>query len=198
MVEFLKTELAGYPNLEVQGQDALQYTFEDLPEHTIIVANLPYNISTPLLFRLMQYAPCIRDMLFMLQREVVLRMTATPGGKTYGRLTVMLAAVARIERLFDVGRGAFTPPPRVDSAIVRLVPHREPPFPVPDRRLFATIVATAFSHRRKTLRNALAGLVTADDIENAGLDPGVRPEVVDPEGFSALAVQIHKGRQPSS
>ncbi|MDH3589779.1 MAG: 16S rRNA (adenine(1518)-N(6)/adenine(1519)-N(6))-dimethyltransferase RsmA [Gammaproteobacteria bacterium] len=187
-----RKEFARHGDLRVHESDALDFDFTTLGHDNLrVFGNLPYNISTPLLFHLMDQSNCIEDMLFMLQFEVVQRMTAGPGNKIYGRLTVMLAAAATVEQQFTVGRGAFTPPPRVDSAIVRLVPHREPPFPIPDHDLFAKVVATAFSHRRKTLRNALAGLASPADIEAAGLDPGSRPETIDPEGFSAIAMQLH-------
>jgi 16S rRNA A1518/A1519 N6-dimethyltransferase RsmA/KsgA/DIM1 with predicted DNA glycosylase/AP lyase activity len=129
----------------------------------------------------------INDMHFMLQREVVERMAAPPGSKTYGRLSVMLAAACRVEALFDIGPGAFRPPPKVWSSIVRLEPWREPPFPVPDAALFAEVVRRAFGQRRKTLRNALAGLVDADAIRAAGCDPGARAETLPPEAFARLA-----------
>jgi 16S rRNA (adenine1518-N6/adenine1519-N6)-dimethyltransferase len=151
-----------------------------------LVGNLPYNISTPLLFRFVAQAAVIEDMHFMLQREVVERMAAGPGNKSYGRLTVMLAAACRVEQLFDIGPGAFRPPPRVWSSLVRLVPWRNPPFPIPDPARFEAMVRQAFSQRRKTLRNALAGLADETTIRAAGLDPGVRAETLPPEAFARL------------
>lgn len=186
-----RKDFARFGQLTVHESDALRFDFSSLGKSDLrVFGNLPYNISTPLLFHLMSHANLIQDMLFMLQREVVERMTAVPGNKTYGRLTIMLAAVARVENLFAVGKDAFHPPPRVDSAMVRLVPYREPPFPVTDKALFAMVVTTAFSHRRKTLRNALASMATIADIEAAGQDPSTRPETIDPAGFSAIATQI--------
>jgi len=152
-----------------------------------LVGNLPYNISTPLLFRFIQQAPVIEDMHFMLQREVVERMTAGPGSKIYGRLSVMIAVACRAEALFDIGPGAFRPPPKVWSSIVRLVPWREPPFPVPDPQRFAEVVRRAFGQRRKTLRNALAGLVDVETIRAVGCDPGARAETLPPGDFARLA-----------
>ena len=114
-------------------------------------------------------------------------MVAAPGSKVYGRLTVMLAAACTAERLFDIGPGAFQPPPRVMSSVVRLVPHAEAPFSISDPQRFARLVSQAFSMRRKTLRNALKGLITAAEIEQAGIDPQARPETVPPAGFAALA-----------
>lgn len=152
-----------------------------------IVGNLPYNISTPLLFHLLASRAAIADMHFMLQKEVVDRMVAPPGNKTYGRLTVMLAAACAATALFRVGRGAFQPPPAVDSTVVRLVPHPGDPFPLPDPDRFARVVAAAFSMRRKTLRNSLRGLVDAAMFAAAGIDSERRPETLAPAEFASLA-----------
>ena len=159
-----------------------------------IVGNLPYNISTPLLFRLLQQRAAIGDMHFMLQKEVVERMAAQPGGKEYGRLTVMLAVYAEVEALFDVGPGAFQPRPKVWSAIVRLRPARGPRFDIGDDGVLRTVVTAAFSHRRKTLRNGLKTLLTAEDIEACGIDPGARPETLAPAQFGLLAARRHRLR----
>jgi len=152
-----------------------------------IIGNLPYNISTPLLFRLLRQRAAIGDMHFMLQKEVVDRMAAQPGGKEYGRLTVMLAAYAEVEALFDVGPGAFTPRPKVWSAIVRLRPAIAPRFDIGDDGVLRTLVTAAFSHRRKTLRNGLKNLLTGPDIEACGIDPNLRPETLAPAQFGLLA-----------
>ena len=152
-----------------------------------VVGNLPYNISTPLLFHLLDQVHWVRDMHFLLQREVVERMTAEPGSKRYGRLTVMLAARADARALFGVPPGAFHPPPKVHSAVVRIVPLAEPRVPPERFEHFAQIVNRAFSSRRKTLRRGLAGLIEPGDLEAAGLDPGERPENIDVAGFDALA-----------
>ncbi|MDB6086480.1 MAG: ribosomal small subunit methyltransferase [Gammaproteobacteria bacterium] len=157
-----------------------------------IVGNLPYNISTPLLFRLLKQRAAIGDMHFMLQKEVVNRMAAQPGGKEYGRLTVMLAAYTEVEALFDVGPGAFTPRPKVWSAIVRLRPALEPRFDIGDEAVLRTLVTAAFSHRRKTLRNGLKGLLTGTDIEACGVDPQSRPETLAPPQFGLLAARYHR------
>jgi 16S rRNA (adenine1518-N6/adenine1519-N6)-dimethyltransferase len=154
-----------------------------------IVGNLPYNISTPLLFRLLKQRAAIGDMHFMLQKEVVDRMAALPGGKEYGRLTVMLAAYAEVEALFDVGPGAFQPRPKVWSAIVRLRPALEPRFAIGNDGALRTLVTAAFSHRRKTLRNGLKTLLTGEDIEACGIDPGLRPETLAPAQFGLLAAR---------
>jgi len=154
-----------------------------------IVGNLPYNISTPLLFHLLSQRAAIADMHFMLQKEVVDRMAAAPGGKEYGRLTVMLAAYAEVTSLFDVGPGAFQPPPRVWSAVVRLRPSLEPRFAIGGDSALKSLVTAAFSHRRKTLRNSLKGLLTGEDIEVCGIDPQLRPETLSPAQFGRLAVR---------
>ncbi len=157
-----------------------------------IVGNLPYNISTPLLFRLLAQHGAISDMHFMLQKEVVDRMAAQPGGKEYGRLTVMIAAVAEVESLFDVGPGAFQPRPKVWSAIVRLRPAASPRFEVGNDGVLRTLVTAAFSHRRKTLRNGLKGLLTPQDIEACGIDPQLRPETLAPAQFGRLAAHYSR------
>ncbi len=152
-----------------------------------VCGNLPYNISTPLLFHLLESRGAISDMHFMLQKEVVDRIVAPPGGKAYGRLTVMLAAACRAESRFRVGRGAFQPPPAVDSAVVRLVPHEADPFPMPDPARFARLVAAAFGMRRKPLRNSLRGLVDAGQFAAAGIREERRPETLSPAEFARLA-----------
>lgn len=152
-----------------------------------LVGNLPYNVSSPILFHALAHAPAIRDMHFMLQKEVVDRMAAAPGSKVYGRLSVMLQAYCRVTPLFKVPPGAFRPPPKVDSAVVRLVPRAEQEIGIADRGRFAAIVRAAFGQRRKTLRNALQGVADADAISAAGLEPGLRAEQVDVAGFVRLA-----------
>jgi 16S rRNA (adenine1518-N6/adenine1519-N6)-dimethyltransferase len=152
-----------------------------------VIGNLPYNISTPLLFHLLDQSTCIHDMLFMLQKEVVDRMAAAPGGKDYGRLSVMIQWQLRVEKLFDVPPGAFTPPPKVDSSVVRLVPHAVPPVQVRDAEVFAQVVRAAFAQRRKTLRNNLKGLLTSDALESLGIDPQRRAETLTLAEFAELA-----------
>jgi 16S rRNA (adenine1518-N6/adenine1519-N6)-dimethyltransferase len=152
-----------------------------------IVGNLPYNISTPMLFHLLSQRAAIADMHFMLQREVVDRMAARPGGKDYGRLTVMLAAYAEVDRLFNVGPGAFQPPPKVWSALVRVRPTLHPRFAIGDEGALRSLVTAAFSHRRKTLRNGLKGLLSSAEMELCGIDPSSRPESLAPAQFGRLA-----------
>jgi 16S rRNA (adenine1518-N6/adenine1519-N6)-dimethyltransferase len=172
--------------------DALEFDFEALAKarggRLRVIGNLPYNISTPLLFRLLAAAPAIRDLHVMLQREVVARMAAAPGTSDYGRLTVMLAPWVSVEQLFDIGPGAFKPPPRVWSAVARLTVRSPPAFAVAPQ--FAQLVAAAFSQRRKTLRNALRGLLEPKDIEACGVDPQVRAETLAPEILNRLATQL--------
>ena len=175
--------------LVVHSADALHFDFGALASGAgslRVVGNLPYNVSTPLLFRLLEYSHAIKDMHVMLQREVVDRMTAGPGGKDYGRLTVMLGAAARCEALFDVGPGAFRPPPKVWSTVVRVTP-RVPDFRIADRERFAALVAHLFSMRRKTLGRALKGRLTPEQIAAAGIDARARPETLAPAEFARLA-----------
>jgi 16S rRNA (adenine1518-N6/adenine1519-N6)-dimethyltransferase len=175
--------------LVVHTADALDFDFGSLaagPKSLRVVGNLPYNVSTPLLFHLLQFRDAIRDLHVMLQREVVERMTARPGGKDYGRLTVMLAAAARCDALFDVGPGAFHPPPKVWSTVVRITP-RDPDFAIADRAKFAALVAHLFSMRRKTLGRALKGRIDAGRIAALNIDPMARPETLPPSDFAKLA-----------
>lgn len=186
----LRARCEALGELVIYNTDVLKFDFRALRGSGAplrVCGNLPYNISTPVLFRLLAVGDCIADLHFMLQKEVVLRMAALPGSRTYGRLTVMLAAACRVEPLFRVGRGAFNPPPAVDSMVVRLVPYTTVPFPLPDPARFARLVAAAFMARRKTLRNGLRGLVGPEGFAAAGIDPGQRPETVAPAGFAALA-----------
>ena len=175
---------------EVHEEDALRFDFCRLspgPRTLRVVGNLPYNISTPLLFHLLGQSTCIDDMHFMLQKEVVDRMAATHGSKTYGRLSVMLQVSCEVTPLFDIGSGAFDPPPKVVSAFVRLRPYADPPWRIGDRHLFEHLVALAFNQRRKTLRNALKGMLRPEDFQSAGIDSSARPEQLAPQDFVKLA-----------
>jgi 16S rRNA (adenine1518-N6/adenine1519-N6)-dimethyltransferase len=161
-----------------------------------VVGNLPYNISTPLIFRLLEQRRCISDMHFMLQKEVVDRIVCPPGSRDYGRLSVMVQYHCEARRLFTIGPGAFNPPPKVDSAFVRLVPRTQPPVdPRVDVAAFATVVRAAFSQRRKTLRNALQGLLDTEGFAAAGVDSGLRAERLGVEEFAALARVISMGEE---
>ena len=161
-----------------------------------VVGNLPYNISTPLIFHLLSNAALIRDMHFMLQKEVVERLAAEPGGGDWGRLSIMVQYHCRVEHLFNVGPGAFNPPPKVDSAIVRLVPHEVLPHPAKDHNLLERVVREAFNQRRKTLRNTLKALLPVAAIEEAGVDGSLRPEQLDLAAFVRLADKL--AEQPSA
>jgi len=152
-----------------------------------LVGNLPYNLSSPILFHAVAHAPAIRDMHFMLQKEVVDRMAAPPGSKVYGRLGVMLQAYCEVTALFDVGPGAFRPPPKVDSAVVRLVPRDPASIGIDDPRRFADVVRAAFGQRRKMLRKALESTCTAAQLAAAGIDPQLRAEQVAVADFIRLA-----------
>ena len=178
--------------LHVHQADALKFDFCQLAatlggERLRVVGNLPYNISTPLLFHLLAQLACIEDMYFMLQKEVVDRMTAGPGEPAYGRLGIMLQFHCAATRLFAVPPDAFRPPPKVDSAVVRLRPHISRPVAVRNPAMLSQVVSQAFSQRRKTLRNSLKTLLSAEQIYATGIDPGERPERLGLTEFAALA-----------
>ena len=175
----LKGWFTNESNFTIHQADALQFDYGQLikPEHALrVVGNLPYNISTPLIFHLLGYASAIRDMHFMLQKEVVQRMAAGPGGGDYGRLSVMVQYRCKVEALFIVPPGAFNPPPKVESAVVRLTPFATPPHPAQDEACLRQVVNAAFQQRRKTLRNGLKGLITAEALESLGIDSKLRAE----------------------
>lgn len=181
--------------LIVHEGDALQFDFASLPlpagAKLRVVGNLPYNISSPLLFHLAEIAPRVQDQHFMLQKEVVERMAAEPGSKTYGRLSVMLQWRYHIELLFVVPPTAFDPPPKVDSAIVRMIPLERPM--ECDSGALERVVTKAFSQRRKVIRNCLAGMFTEQQLIDAGIDPQARPETVPVQGFVTLANRLVHG-----
>ena len=190
----LRAEHDGDRRLRVHTGDALQFDFQQLVspgERLRVVGNLPYNVSTPLLFHLLDQAPIIADMHFMLQREVVGRLVAEPGGKDYGRLTVMVRLRCESEKLFDVGAGAFRPAPRVTSAVVRLRVREQAGAELADLPTFRRLVSHLFSRRRKTLRNSLRGQLSEADLEKLGIDPNARPETLDLSEFAALANALH-------
>ena len=174
----LAEALRAMPGITVHEADALAFDFGQFPRGMRIVGNLPYNISTPLLFHLARDAARARDMHFMLQLEVVERMVAKPSTAEYGRLSVALQARFRMEKLFGVSKGAFRPAPKVESAVVRLVPLAEP------LQVDENLLRRAFSARRKTLRNALPGV----DFAAAGVDPRLRPENLSPADYARLSM----------
>jgi 16S rRNA (adenine1518-N6/adenine1519-N6)-dimethyltransferase len=173
--------------LTVHEGDALKFDFARFGSDLRVVGNLPYNISSPLLFHLASFAGQIRDLHFMLQKEVVWRMAAGPDSADYGRLSVMLQAQFRVEKLFIVPPGAFTPAPKVDSAIVRLTPLPADQVAWRDPERFGRVVAQAFAMRRKTLRNNLKGLIAIEAMEAIGIDPGCRAETLSVADFARLA-----------
>ena len=186
----LQQRFGEHGGFRLYNADALKFDLCSLAASTQplrVCGNLPYNVSTPLLFRFLDQSACIRDMHFMLQKEVVDRMAATAGSKVYGRLSVMLQVRCEVTALFTIGPGAFQPAPKVHSAFVRLEPYEVSPWPVTDRDLLAKIVMQAFSQRRKTLRNALQGTIDPRLFEAEGIDPGARAEQLAPADFVALA-----------
>ena len=183
----LRDRWAGDAHVTVHEADALSFDFTSLGNGLRVVGNLPYNISTPLLFHLLGQRAAILDMHFMLQKEVVDRIAAEPGSKAYGRLTIMLQAFLVAESLFDVDRDAFDPPPAVTSAIIRLYPLPPDAHLPADPALLGKILASAFGQRRKTLRNSLAGVADAPALEAVGIDPGARAEAVPVAAWIRLA-----------
>jgi len=186
------------PKLKIHSVDALEYDFSKLTENSEeplrVVGNLPYNISTPLIFHLLEplsntnkEESAITDMHFMLQNEVVERITAKPGSKSFGRLSVMVQYYCETEYLFFVGPESFNPPPKVDSAILRLTPWLKRPYQAIDDKQLSKVVAQAFSMRRKTLRNNLKKIISAEQIEGLGIDPSHRAETLGVEDFVKLS-----------
>lgn len=174
----LRRQYADSPTVTIHEADALSFDFSTLGDRLRIVGNLPYNISTPLLFHLLNYRDRILDMHFMLQKEVVDRMAASPGSKAYGRLGIMLGCHLNIESLFVVDKSAFDPPPAVMSAVVRLDPLPPGTFNIKDEALLSRLVTNAFMKRRKTIRNALKDHVEIADLAAVDIDPGLRPEQI--------------------
>lgn len=188
------------PKLTIFQQDAMTFDFAALAQERgqplRVFGNLPYNISTPLMFHLFSYTGSIKDMHFMLQKEVVNRLVAGPGNKTYGRLTVMAQYYCQIIPVLEVPPHSFTPPPKVDSAVVRLVPYAKPPYPVSDVRILSRITTEAFGQRRKTLRNSLSQMVAAGALEELSIDPTLRAENVSVAQYCQLANWLanHQGK----
>ncbi len=183
----LRQRFAGFDNVMIHEGDALSFDFATLGDNLRVVSNLPYNISTPVLFRLIEYKKHIRDLYLMLQKEVVNRMAASPGSKSYGRLSIMLGCHMQVQPLFDVPPEAFSPPPKVMSGVVALRPLPETAFHIADSMALSALVAKAFSKRRKTVRNALQGTANAKLLDEAGIDPSIRPEQIPIEHWVTLA-----------
>ncbi|MBF7689068.1 16S rRNA (adenine(1518)-N(6)/adenine(1519)-N(6))-dimethyltransferase RsmA [Acinetobacter rathckeae] len=200
VVELDRDLAAGLPGrvphperLTIIEADALKYDFSTLfqPEKPLrIVGNLPYNISTPLLFHLLTFGGNIKDMHFMLQKEVVDRITAEPNTKEYGRLSVMIQYYSKASFLFEVPPGSFNPPPKVTSAVFRLVPYETKPLVAKNEKALARLVAHVFTQRRKTLRNSLKGMLSENAFEATGINPMARPETLTLAEFVALSDQM--------
>jgi 16S rRNA (adenine1518-N6/adenine1519-N6)-dimethyltransferase len=176
-----------FGRLQLMNADALTVDYGQFGEHLRIIGNLPYNISTPLLLHLLHYVAHIDDMLFMLQKEVVDRLSALPGTKAYGRFSVVVQYQCEVHALFTVPATAFYPEPKVESAIVRLIPHRVSPYPAVDVTALERLMACAFSMRRKTVANNLKSLITANDLIALGIDPGWRPEQISVKDYVLIA-----------
>jgi 16S rRNA (adenine1518-N6/adenine1519-N6)-dimethyltransferase len=202
--------LASYshkPGFKLHSADALSFDFASLSDSASetsnsdqttatdrrlrVVGNLPYNISTPLIFKLLENSGLIRDMHFMLQLEVVQRLSASPGSKQWGRLGIMAQYQCRVDHLFDVPPEAFRPPPKVQSAIVRLTPWAEPPWPACNASQLRSLVKAAFAQRRKTLRNNLKEIIDSTQLEALGIDPGARAETLQLQQFIEITNAIH-------
>jgi len=193
LVAYLTHKFASYTNLTIYSQDALNVDFSQLattnaPVH--IIGNLPYNISTPLLFHLMKFASHIHSMYFMLQKEVVERICAAPGCKQYGRLSIMLQYYCHAEPLFDVPPESFNPQPKVMSAIFKLTPHQKAPVDVANLKHLNLVVTQAFSQRRKTLRNSLKKSFTEAEINALDINPELRAEAISLAEFARLSNQF--------
>ena len=190
LVEVLVKKFDRYVNFNIYSADALTFNFSALAaegEKLRVIGNLPYNISTPLLFHLLKYADCIEDLHFMLQKEVVDRICAKPGTKQYGKLSIMMQYHCAAEQLFNVGPESFSPAPKVMSAVVKLEPHRQPPVQIADLKKFKEVVTQAFSQRRKTVRNSLRKSVCEADFVRLSIDPNARAEDLSIDEFAKLS-----------
>lgn len=188
VINHLQTK--GGERLTIHNIDALKFDLASLlndNQKIRVVGNLPYNISTPLIFHLLEYEEYIEDMHFMLQKEVVDRITAPPNSKTYGRLSVMVQYFCNTEYLFHVGPESFSPPPKVDSAVLRLQPWKKKPYKANDVKLLSQVVAQAFSMRRKTLRNTLKKTFSEEQIQSVGVNPTQRAETLSVKNFVDLS-----------
>ncbi|TCS37154.1 16S rRNA (adenine(1518)-N(6)/adenine(1519)-N(6))-dimethyltransferase RsmA [Reinekea marinisedimentorum] len=195
LIPILKAKLFRHEGLQIHEADALKFDFASLASDgrpLRMVGNLPYNISTPLMFHLLEYSDIVEDMHFMLQKEVVQRLCAAPGDSAYGRLGIMMQYRCEARYLFTVPPGSFSPPPKVDSAIVRLTPRKELPYTASNFELFAQVVKAAFAQRRKTLRNNLKGMIDDAGLEALGINPGIRAEMLGIEAFVNIANAIDK------
>ena len=193
LVTRLQQLFSGKVNFHIHQADALAFDFATLQQHDEklrVVGNLPYNISTPLIFHLLKQQALIRDMHFMLQLEVVNRLAAVPGTKAYGRLSVMTQYYCQVEALFEVPPEAFNPKPKVTSAVVRLSPHSHPPFPAHNTDTLQSLLRNVFNQRRKTLRNTLKTMLSAEQMQALPVDLSARPETISLEQFVAISNHI--------
>ena len=197
LVPLLNQAAADIGELQVINADILKFEIRELPGNNPyrIVGNLPYNISTPLMFHLLESIDCIKDMHFMVQKEVAQRIVAKVGDKHYGRLSIMMQQKCDCQYLFDVAPGCFTPPPKVDSAIIRLLPHQQAIYDVDDIGLFSSIVQTAFAQRRKTISNSLKSLVDLDILTNCGIDPHARAENLSGHDYALITNTLSKNEK---
>lgn len=196
-IKTLKSQTADFNNFQIIESNALRADFKSLiPEEFSIkvFGNLPYNISTPLIFHLLEYKSRIREMVFMLQKEVVDRIVAEPGSKIYGRLSVMVQANCDTEKLFNVPPSAFTPPPKVDSAMISLLPNTSD-FDIQDNKLFTNLVRDAFNQRRKTIRNSMRNYLTEQDFETLELDAKLRAENLAVHDFICISNYLSRNKQ---
>ncbi|MBL4867675.1 MAG: 16S rRNA (adenine(1518)-N(6)/adenine(1519)-N(6))-dimethyltransferase RsmA [Pseudomonadales bacterium] len=199
LVPHLENRFGHSPLFQIHSADALKFDFSamETPEEMSndrlirIVGNLPYNISTPLIFHLLSQSHVIQDMHFMLQKEVVDRLCAGAGESAYGRLGIMVQYHCETERVISVGPGAFNPPPKVDSAVIRLTPHKQKPVSTQNVELLSKVVTAAFNQRRKTIRNGLKNLADSTLLEAAGIDPSERAENIALKQFANLADLLH-------
>ena len=194
LIPILLAQFANIPGFKIHQQDALNFDFGTLAQQQPlrIVGNLPYNISTPLIFHLLSFQHKVQDMHFMLQKEVVERLAATPGSKHYGRLSVMTQYYCQVEHLFGVAPECFSPRPKVDSAIVRLSPHTTLPFIAEDKALLDKVVNLAFQQRRKTLRNSLKQWLSKETLADLPVDTSLRPENISLEGYVDISNYIYR------
>jgi 16S rRNA (adenine1518-N6/adenine1519-N6)-dimethyltransferase len=193
LAAYLQQTLGEDPRFELHQGDVLKFdlsTLSDQPRSLRVVGNLPYNISTPCMFHLLNYSHLIQDLTFMLQLEVVNRLAALPGDEDFGRLGLMMQYYCEVEHLFDVPPGAFTPQPKVCSAIVRLTPHRELPVQVLDVRCLQDVVRVAFTQRRKTLKNSLRTLISAAELNKLSIDLSLRPENLSLADYAKISDSI--------
>lgn len=196
LIPVLRTKFFNYPEFRIHEADALRFDFSELAADgpLRIVGNLPYNISTPLIFHLLEQSGVVKDMHFMLQKEVVQRLAAGPGDNNYGRLGIMAQYFCRVQPLFEVGPGAFKPAPKVDSAIVRLIPHEVLPHPARDLGMLQQVVRTAFNARRKTLRKGLGSLISVEELQTLGINDGLRPENLALPDYVSIADYLTENR----